>query len=109
MPTTLRHSAPRPGSRRPALYVELLEDRATPCYSITDLGTLGGTSSQAFALNNVGQVVGYAQTARDEAAHAFVYDNGTMIDLGTLGGPSSAAVAINDSGLVAGSASVPGT
>src|SRR5262245_34608194 len=110
MPTTLRHSAPRPGSRRPALRVELLEDRATPCYSITDLGTLGGTTSYAFGVNNWGAVVGSAQTARDESTHAFRYDAAAgMTDLGTLTpGGVSYGLAVNDLGSVTGYASIPG-
>jgi len=47
-------------------------------YTFTDLGTLGGNGSEAFAINNSGQVVGGSQ-------HAFLYDGSTMRDLGTLG------------------------
>ena len=31
---------------------------AAPSYFVTDLGTIGGTFSQAFGVNNSGQVVG---------------------------------------------------
>jgi len=71
-------------------------------YKLTRLGTLGGTGSQANAMNNLGQVAGSAYTASG-AEHAFLYTPGTgMLDLGTLGGVSSFATAINDIGQVVG-------
>jgi probable HAF family extracellular repeat protein len=74
-----------------------------------DLGTLGGTGSQAFGINASGQVVGQAYTAGDAAYHAFLYDGTTMQDLGTLpGGTTSIAHGINDSGRVVGEATVVG-
>jgi probable HAF family extracellular repeat protein len=69
-----------------------------PRYSIRDLGTLGGRTSMAVRLNQDGQVVGSAETARG-VRHAFLDANGKMIDL-TPDGPSSAAGGINDSGCV---------
>jgi probable HAF family extracellular repeat protein len=75
-------------------------------YTITDLGTLGGMRSYATAINNSGQVVGYADTSasnNDEARHAFLYSGGTMSDLGALGGIGSRANGINDLGQVVGS------
>lgn len=70
-------------------------------YTITDLGTLGGAESHAFAINNAGDVVGAALTEAGER-HAFLYSGGVMHDLGTLGGASSTAYAINDAGQVVG-------
>jgi len=76
-------------------------------YTITDLGTLGGTTSYARSyargINNNGQVVGAAGTA-DGLEHAFLYSNGSMLDLGTLGGTYSYAFSINNNGQVVGSA-----
>jgi probable HAF family extracellular repeat protein len=66
-----------------------------------DLGTLGGDSSRASAINNRGQIVGTSDTASD-GRHAFLWQDGEMTDLGTLGGGFSEAVAINDRGQVVG-------
>ncbi len=44
-----------------------------PQYTVTDLGTLsGGSISQAFGINDTGQVVGYALTSSG-SAHAFLW------------------------------------
>jgi probable HAF family extracellular repeat protein len=70
---------------------------------VTDLGTLGGSSSHALAVNDSGVVVGQSQTANGQF-HAFRYDPavGAMEDLGTLGGTSSIATGINDLGDIVG-------
>ena len=69
-----------------------------------DLGTLGGTCGQAWALNNRGQVVGFSNLVGDNTGvHAFLWDmKGGMQDLGTLGGDSGGASAINDAGDIVG-------
>jgi probable HAF family extracellular repeat protein len=79
--------------------------------TISDLGTLGGHESQAFALNDRDQVVGVAANTVSDAvsmlgwgtqARAFLWQAGTMRDLGTLGGPDSFGWSVNDRGQVAG-------
>ena len=77
----------------------------TGSYLVTDLGTLGGTTSSAYGINNNGAIVGTAAVAGDAASHAFLYDSQGMHDLGTLpGGTNSAAYAINRYGQVTGQA-----
>ncbi len=67
-----------------------------------DLGTLGGKNSQAFGLNEGGQVVGTAQTVSGDK-HAFVWNRGKMRDLGALpNGKYSAAYGINKAGDIVG-------
>ena len=78
-------------------------------WTITDLGTLGGSSSYATGINNRGQVVGTSNLAGDVSSRAFLYTNGGMYDLGTLGGTSSSASGINALGQVVGTSGLNGT
>jgi probable HAF family extracellular repeat protein len=71
-------------------------------YTLTDLGTLGGASSQFVDSNAKGQVIGSSRIGGDLTNHDFLYSNGTMTDLGTLGGKTSYATAINGKGQVIG-------
>jgi probable HAF family extracellular repeat protein len=71
---------------------------------MTDLGTLGGTSSGGGGINDLGQVAGSSDTTGG-ASHAFRWTPpGGMQDLGTLGGANSDTAAINDLGQVTGQA-----
>ncbi len=84
--------------------------------TVTAIGTLGGSYSEALAVNNQGQIVGDSTTlgGLDEA---FIWQNGVMTNLGTLPGGASAntggafnsgANAINDHGQVVGESLVTG-
>ena len=71
-------------------------------WTVRDLGTLGGRSSQANAINSAGVIVGVSSVAGSEQPHAFVWKTGAMTDLGTLAGGQSEATAINDDGIIVG-------
>jgi probable HAF family extracellular repeat protein len=60
-------------------------------YTVTDLGTLGGTLSVAGGINNRGDIEGFSTLPGDTTIRAFLWQNGVMADLGTLGGPNSLA------------------
>jgi probable HAF family extracellular repeat protein len=75
-----------------------------------DIGTLGGTYAQAYAINDAAVVTGASQTqgmGPIATTHAFIYrylspSNQRMQDLGVLGGLYSAGMAINNYNHVAG-------
>lgn len=89
------------------LFALSLSGGAQAGYTFTDLGTLGGTISQAFAINNSGQVVGGSWTQGDVSYHATIWNGTTATDL-TPGVPgwSSEASDINIAGHVAGDAAI---
>jgi probable HAF family extracellular repeat protein len=103
--TVLGRVAARGKGSAARLVLERLEGRCLPStYSLTYLGTLGGTFSWAYGINNAGEVIGKADVVPSNHAHAFRYRGGAMTDLGTLGGDESEADAINNHGDVVGSA-----
>ncbi|MFG0260027.1 MAG: GC-type dockerin domain-anchored protein, partial [Phycisphaerales bacterium JB041] len=75
--------------------------------AVHDLGTLGGSRSQALHANSAGVVVGVSQTPGGQM-HAFAFQtdsSGGVVsrqDLGTLGGGASTAMGINNVGTVVG-------
>ncbi|HEX8521246.1 MAG TPA: hypothetical protein VF669_03250 [Tepidisphaeraceae bacterium] len=75
---------------------------------LQDLGTLGGSSSQANSINERDQIVGQSSINAQSTAHAFLYENGRMKDLGTFTSPrtgtgsSSFANDINNLGDIVG-------
>lgn len=72
-------------------------------FSITDLGSLGGTQTVAQAINNRGQAVGLSRTPSGQS-RAVLFENGQVLDLGTLGGAFSRALALNNNGVIVGAA-----
>src|SRR5215470_13310133 len=80
------------------------QNQQPPSYTVTDLGTLGGTFGIANHVNNSSSVVGSANLPGDTESHAFLWSKGIKTDLGTLGGPNSAATFINERGEVVGTA-----
>jgi probable HAF family extracellular repeat protein len=79
-----------------------LEQRQLLSYTVTDLGTFGGSESSAFGINEEGVVVGKAHLPNG-VDHAFVWTPGNGLqDLGTLGGQQSNGFAVNESGVIVG-------
>jgi probable HAF family extracellular repeat protein len=73
-----------------------------------NLGSLGGTCTNAIAINNRGQVVGYSFLAGDAVFHPFRWERGKLADLGTLGGNQGVAQHLNDAGDIVGWESLAG-
>jgi len=79
-------------------------DAVPSSYSISDLGTLGGQSSESLGIAPVGLVAGKAAVSRglNHDVHACLWKNHQPQDLATLGGRTSAAFAVNGFGQVVG-------
>jgi probable HAF family extracellular repeat protein len=73
-------------------------------YTVTDLGTLGGTRSEATCINASGQVAGRSAIGTESAQyHPFLSSGGAMQDLDTLDGSAwSQGTGINAGGQVVG-------
>lgn len=75
-----------------------------PQGSWSDLGTLGGGSSFANALNDFNHVVGTARNAQEITRGFFWTQAGGMVDVGTLGGGTAKPNDVNNFDQVVGSA-----
>lgn len=82
----------------------------TAAAGLQDLGTLGGDNSSALAINDLSQIVGFANTVSGQK-HAFRrLAGGSMQNLGTLGGDASGANGVNSRGQAVGwSLTIPGS
>jgi probable HAF family extracellular repeat protein len=83
---------------------------------LKELGTLGGTDSQAVFVNDRGQIAGFSFTTSTAVTNTgfvcaqtnippqdpFFWDNGKMLDIGNLGGNCAAPAGLNNKGQVAG-------
>jgi probable HAF family extracellular repeat protein len=63
--------------------------KAKQQYQVSNLPTLGGTSSAGNSINNQTWVAGYSRLTGDQTRHAALWRSGVLSDLDTLGGPNS--------------------
>ncbi len=69
---------------------------------IERLGTLGGSRSAAYAINDLDQIVGWTKLAGDLESRPFLWESGVMTPLPLLGGTLGQATWINNAGQIVG-------
>jgi probable HAF family extracellular repeat protein len=76
----------------------------TGAYQVTNLPSLGGTSSAGSSINNRGWAAGISNLAGDQVQHAALWQGNSILDLGTLGGPNSGVLwpVKNERGIISG-------
>ena len=82
--------------------------RASPSYSVNDLGTLGSTSAIGYKINDSGTAVGWAQTVYGYPQALRSVNGGPLQPLASPSGADSYALGINNDGVIAGTAYVNG-
>ena len=73
----------------PALAQGQVQAKAHQQYQVSNLPSLGGTSSAGNSINDQTWVAGYSRLTGDQVRHAALWRSGALTDLGTLGGPNS--------------------
>jgi probable HAF family extracellular repeat protein len=73
----------------PAQAQEQLPAKHRTQYRVSNLDTLGGTSSGGNSINNRTWVAGYSRLPDNQSRHAALWRHRSLLDLGTLGGPNS--------------------
>lgn len=77
--------------------------------TMTSIGTLGGQWSQAYGINDSGQITGAGYLAGNTGPHVFLFSNGKMTNLDKRSGSlQSWGFGINSTGTIAGKMQVPG-
>jgi probable HAF family extracellular repeat protein len=73
-------------------------------YHVTNLPSLGGTSSAGSSINNRGWAAGVSNLPGDQVQHAALWRDDSIVDLGTLGGPNSGVLwpVKNERGIISG-------
>lgn len=83
---------------------------ANAAYTFTDLGTLlGDGNSEAWAINNTGQVAGFSFNTTLDASRATIWNGLSITALSAFGGHNSMAFAVNNVGQVAGGVNISTT
>ena len=97
---------------RPTTFLAVVSALTAPgraqSYTITDLGTLGGSFSRAYDINSAGQITGRSYMPSSVTA-GFLWEDGKMINIGSLGNETgeSSANGINDFAAICGSSEPP--
>ncbi len=104
------------GRRRAVVWYDVNNDNVVDPGEVNSLGTLGGSESGAFAINETGQVAGWSWQLENVNHHATLWTDsngdwksnaGELASLGDLGGGKSRAYGINSAGQVAGFSLIP--
>ncbi len=71
------------------VFAQEAKAQSPPQYHVSNLPSLGGTSSGGNSINDGTWVAGYSRLPDNQSRHATLWRNNVLTDLGTLGGPNS--------------------